>query len=859
MKKYCFLFSFLVIFLSFWVSSSYGVDLDLSSASRYARVTYKDGVLKLQEMYGVKVSAGYPGYPYVMVRMPDGTVFAQGSDNSMGQLGNGSFSGSYFGRVKSPDGQGYLSDIVSVAVGGYAHTLALKSDGTVWAWGNNDRGQLGVGDFNNRSLPVQVLGLSNIVAIAAGNQHSLALRSDGTVWAWGDNAYGQLGDGTTSTRTTPVQVKDSSGQFPLQNITAIQAGFTASFALTASGYVYSWGDNRFSELCRSTQSSYPNMLPGFVTLSGTPLGGVSEISASSSYHLTMFRMDDGSVRACGENTYGQLGQGSTGGYTTTPVKIKNSDGSGYLDNVVSIASGGNHALALKSDGTVWAWGKNGSGQLGDNTTNDKSLPVQVKGQNGVGFFEGVSKVFAGPLNSYALKSDGSFWAWGHPNCVGTYFTESISTVKTPVHAFTGYAGISTGVSNISSISIDASDGIGYRFSSDGTNYYFYTGWWQKASLGYQAMTKQQVASLGASQWAALPGLNTSKKLYILALYQGQSPDAFPSINRITINMPWIDSFSFLGDKLVVRSGIPESCESIPNGGGRYIARCAVLSPSGVGSWELSASSFSGSVAYQITLPDSSVVNSGRASYTFTSPGTYQVKGKAYLVSNPSVYREETITVKVPSFYVAGAWGSASSLVLSDVTVLTNGEPNVGFLFSAPGPSGEEDSDLKKWGGSSWVMNGNLQWDPTLPGWIEYNGGLHFTSYTMTPSEVNALGRGEWELLAFRGDQYSLFIWAFEDGSGRVERIDFDILDSTFGYVFPQFSLWASLLSGQAPHTVVFSAEAEGLREVIKQLYRTHPCPSERPPVIVLNHRIADKIFTSRSNDQSSSPFLPCPP
>jgi len=240
MKKYYLLFSVLVIFIWFWVSNSYGVDLDLSSAFRYARVIYKDGVLKLQEMNGVQVSAGYPGYPYVMVRMPDGTVFALGSDNSKGQLGNGSFSGSYFGRVKSPDGQGYLSDIVSAAVGGYGHTLALKSDGTVWAWGNNDRGQLGVGDTNNRSLPVQVSGLTNIVAIATGDQHSLALRSDGTVWAWGYNGYGQLGDGTTFTRTTPVQVRlrvvddlneEASFNFPAEKSPSVREGMKGDFSL----------------------------------------------------------------------------------------------------------------------------------------------------------------------------------------------------------------------------------------------------------------------------------------------------------------------------------------------------------------------------------------------------------------------------------------------------------------------------------------------------------------------------------------------------------------------------------------------------------------------------------------------------
>ena len=124
--------------------------------------------------------------------------------------------------------------------GGYQHSLGLKADGTVWAWGYNNYGQLGDGSTTNRLTPVPVSGLTGCVAIAAGYYHSLGLKADGTVWAWGYNNYGQLGDDSTANRLTPVPVSPVSG---LTGCVANAGGFYHSLGLKADGSLWAWGRN----------------------------------------------------------------------------------------------------------------------------------------------------------------------------------------------------------------------------------------------------------------------------------------------------------------------------------------------------------------------------------------------------------------------------------------------------------------------------------------------------------------------------------------------------------------------------------------------------------------------------------------
>lgn len=224
----------------------------------------------------------------------------------------------------------------------------------------------------------------------AGVYHSVALTSDGTPWAWGYNTYGQLGDGTTANRTTPVPVTGLSG------VTNLSAGGYHSLAVASDGSVWAWGHNASGELGdgTTTDSSVPVQVAGLST--------ATDVDGGSHHSLALDA--GGTVWSWGTNGAGQLGDGTTTA-RTTPVQVLN------LTDVTAIAAGGmsglaGHSLALRSDGTVWAWGNNNKGQLGDGSTSSRSAPVQVSGLGGV------VAIAANGANSYALKDDGGVWAWG---------------------------------------------------------------------------------------------------------------------------------------------------------------------------------------------------------------------------------------------------------------------------------------------------------------------------------------------------------------------------------------------------------------------------------------------------------------
>lgn len=234
------------------------------------------------------------GVDFAFALKRDGTVWGWGN-NASGYLGLGSGDRTvHTAPVQLTD----LSDIVALATepGEYS-ALALKRDGTVWAWGNNSHGNLGLGDTSNRDSPVQNTGLTDIVAITIGFDSSMALKRDGTVWAWGYNTYGGLGLGDTTEHDSPVQITD------LSNIVAIASGGGHSMALGRDGRVWVWGLNGYGQLGLgdSTERDSPVV--------NTSLSGVVAILAGNQHSMAL--KSDGSLWAFGDNSSGQLGLGDT--------------------------------------------------------------------------------------------------------------------------------------------------------------------------------------------------------------------------------------------------------------------------------------------------------------------------------------------------------------------------------------------------------------------------------------------------------------------------------------------------------------------------------------------------------------------
>ena len=269
---------------------------------------------------------------------------------------------------------------------GANHTAALRPDGTVWTWGLNTYGQLGVGDVTNRATATQVPGIADVTRVASGGNHTLVTRGDGTVWAWGRNANSELGDGTTTMRTTAVQVSG------LLRPTAIAAGTNHSLALAPDGSVWAWGRNASGELGDGTitRRSKPTRVPG--------LSGVVAIAAGTSHSVAV--KADGSVWAWGLNTSGQVGDGTIVN-KTIPTEVLGVGGA------IAAAGGATHTIVLKADGTVWGWGVNTNGQLGDGTLTNRPAPVQATG------LTGVVAIDTGNSHNLARKADGSAWVWGY--------------------------------------------------------------------------------------------------------------------------------------------------------------------------------------------------------------------------------------------------------------------------------------------------------------------------------------------------------------------------------------------------------------------------------------------------------------
>jgi alpha-tubulin suppressor-like RCC1 family protein len=328
-----------------------------------------------------------------------GTVATWG-DNGYGQLGDGT-------KIDhlTPREIPSFAEIADIE-GGREHALALTSGGVVYGWGWNRKGQVGNGSTAYTiTKPVQVL--TSAIDIGAGHYSSFAVKDDGSVWGWGQNSTGQIGTGASTTQVrTPTRIEGLDGI----SITDVAGGRNHVLALTTDGDVYSWGSNATGQLGDGTLTS------SATPVRASSLSNVVSIFAGRDHSLAVNA--DGTVWAWGFNRTGELGDGTTT-RRKLPVQVKRANGN-PLANIVAVAAGANHSLALRADGTVWAWGKNADGQLGDGTYTTRLRAVKVS------FLAGVKQIAGARQNSIAVTTAGDVYTWGE-NAFGQLGDGTMST------------------------------------------------------------------------------------------------------------------------------------------------------------------------------------------------------------------------------------------------------------------------------------------------------------------------------------------------------------------------------------------------------------------------------------------------
>lgn len=337
------------------------------------------------------VSVGGDNYSrHTVAIKTDGTLWAWGS-NFNGQLGDGTI----INRT-TPTQIGSDTNWKSVSAGGYSHTVAIKTDGTLWAWGYNWYGQLGDGTTSGTTFPIQIGTATDWASVSAGGTHSVAIKTDGTLWAWGGNYWGQLGDGTTTNRTSPTKIGTSTNWASVFATKDKGPYYQYTFAIKTDGTLWSWGGSgRLTPTQIGVESNWAS---------------VSAVGGYDSYTLAI--KTNGTLWAWGDNTWGQLGDGSIAD-RANPTQI------GTSNNWASVSAAGSdygsYTVAIKTDGTLWAWGDNTYGQLGDGTRTDRITPIQIGSDSN---WKSISAK-GGQYYSYtaAIKTDGTMWV---PNVVACY-------------------------------------------------------------------------------------------------------------------------------------------------------------------------------------------------------------------------------------------------------------------------------------------------------------------------------------------------------------------------------------------------------------------------------------------------------
>jgi alpha-tubulin suppressor-like RCC1 family protein len=297
---------------------------------------------------------------------------------------------------------------------GWYLAASTKTDGTLWLWGINGYGSLGNNSIVPLDSPVQTVSFgTNWSYVKGGSFHCVALKTDGTLWTWGYNLYGQLGDNAIIHRSSPAQTITGG-----TNWSSASAGGLNTAAIKTDGTLWLWGENYQGALGDNTNASKSSPVQ-------TVAFGTNWSSVSCGNGFTAAIKTDGTLWMCGQNSSGQLGD-NTRDNKSSPVQTI-----AFGTNWSSVSSVGQFAGAIKKDGTLWMWGRNINGQLGDNTNAEKSSPVQA-----VGFATNWSKVACGGNHTAAIKTDGTLWLWGN-NYGALGDNTAITKISSPVQTIAG--------------------------------------------------------------------------------------------------------------------------------------------------------------------------------------------------------------------------------------------------------------------------------------------------------------------------------------------------------------------------------------------------------------------------------------
>jgi alpha-tubulin suppressor-like RCC1 family protein len=341
-------------------------------------------------------------------------------NNEYGQLGLGDMT--YY---SSPKQVGALTNWLNLA-GGYKHSIATKSDGTLWTWGYNINGALGLGNTTNYSSPKQVGSLTTWSYVTAGYNFSAAIKTDGTLWTWGVGTNGQLGHGNTTNRSSPVQVG------ALTTWLTVAAGYRQTGAVKTDGTLWMWGGNDQGQLGLGNTTTYssPKQVGALTNWKDIRVGYYSSVATKT----------DGTIWTWGASLDGALGLGNTT-YYSSPKQV------GALTTWLTGFTSNNSAftVATKTDGTLWSWGYNGIGQLGLGNTTNFSSPKQV------GLLTNWKSVTLGMRQNYtvATKTDGTLWTWGY-NVHGQLGLGNTTHYSSPkqVGALTNWLTIASGTGHV---------------------------------------------------------------------------------------------------------------------------------------------------------------------------------------------------------------------------------------------------------------------------------------------------------------------------------------------------------------------------------------------------------------------------